>query len=117
MSFLLIQIKNFFTNRIGVGLVFVNLFLALWGIIEKGGVYSSFHFYYEPIQIKILAIANLPIIALAESISRMFYPLPDSNSKFVKIDDFEMSLIVMFSILQWLLFGYLCNLIFPKKLK
>jgi len=47
----------------------------------------------------------------------MFYPLPDSNSKFVKIDDFEMSLIVRFSILQWLLFGYLCNLIFPKKLK
>jgi len=31
MSFLLIQIKNFFTNRIGVGLVFVNLFFGALG--------------------------------------------------------------------------------------
>ncbi len=117
MSFLLCQIKNFFTSRIGLALVFANLFFALWGIIEKGGDYSIFHFYYEPIPIKILTITNLPAIVLAESISRTFFPLPASHFTFVEIDNFEMLLIVVFSIFQWLLLGYLCNLISPKKLK
>ena len=117
MSFLLTQIKSFFTNRIGLTLVFVNLFLALWGILEKGGSYSHFHFFYEPIQIKLLTIINLPVIILSESISRMLFPLPASNFSYVIISDFDMLLTVIFSILQWLMVGYLCNLIFPKKLK
>jgi uncharacterized protein with PQ loop repeat len=117
MSFLLRQIKNFFTNRIGLALVFVNLFLALWGIFEKGGNYSHYHYYYEPIPIKILTWINLPIIIVAESISRTLFPLPASPWSFVRISNFDMSLIVIFSIFQWLFFGYLCNLIFPKKLK
>ncbi len=117
MNFLLCQIKIFFTNRIGLALVFINLFLAFWGIIERGGGYSNFHFYYEPIPIKILSIINLLVIALAESISRTLFPVPPSQWSYVKIDDFEMLLIVILSIFQWLSFGYICNLIFPKKLK
>jgi hypothetical protein len=117
MSFLLCQIKNLFTNRIGLAMVFVNLFLALLGIIEKGGDYSSFHFIYEPIPIKILTIINLPIIFLAESIGKTIFPSSGSQFGSVETDNFEMLLIVIFSIFQWLLFGYFCNLIFPKKLK
>ena len=117
MSFLQCQIKNLFTNRIGLALVFTNLFLALWGIIEKGGDYRSFHFVYEPISIKILTLTNLQIIVLAESISKTMFSSSGSHFGLVEINNFEMLLIVVFSILQWLLFGYFCNFIFTKKLK
>ena len=117
MKFLLLQIKSFFTNPIGWILVFTNLLLAIWGIIEKGGDYSSFHFTYEPLSIKILSIVNIPIIVIAESISEMVYPPVGPQFSMVFINNFEMLLIVVFSIFQWLFIGYLYKFIFKDKLK
>lgn len=111
------QIKNFFSTRIGWTLVFVNLFLAIWGLREKGWQFSGYHFIYEPVTIKLLTFLHLPIIVIAESISRALFPLPDSNFKDGTIHNFDMFLIVLFSVFQWLLIGYLCNVLFSKKLK
>lgn len=112
MNFLLRQIKIFFTNRLGLALVFFNLFLALWGISEKGEDYDKFHFYYEPIPIKILAIINLPALIASDFLTKLVLSPPKSQSSLYIIGNFEMLHIVIFSIFQWLLIGYVCNLIY-----
>ena len=111
MRFLLFQLKTFFTNRIALTAVLANLVLAIWGLSEKGWNYSNFHFYNEPLPVKILAIINLPVIFLVEIVWRSLFPLPVSQFDSVIIDTFEMFLIVIFSIFQWLLIGYFLNLI------
>lgn len=117
MNFLLPQLKIFFTNRIGLISVFVNLFLAIWGLREKGWNYSGFHFTYEPLPIQILTIINLPAIAIGESIGKSLFPPSGSQFGFVETTGYEMILIVIFSIFQWLLFGYICKIVFQEKLK
>jgi len=112
MSFLLRQIKFFFTNRLGLALVFFNLFLAIWGIFEKGENYDIFHFYYEPIPIKIITIINLPALFAAGILTELVLSPPKSGWSFVTIGNFEMLHIVIFSIFQWLSIGYVCNLIY-----
>jgi hypothetical protein len=112
MRFLLSHLKVFFTNRIGAVFVFTNLILAVWGLSEKGWDYESFHFYYEPLAIKIITILNLPAIFIAELIYEWLYSPPKFGSTMVRIYDFEMFLTVVFSIFQWLLFGYFLNWLF-----
>lgn len=103
------QLKIFFTNRIGLLAVLTNFLLAILGLFQKDWSYDSFHFTYEPVSIKVLAISNLLVINLAESISRSLLPFPNSNIGNVRINAIEMLLIVIFSIFQWLFFGYLLS--------
>lgn len=117
MNFLLSQLKIFFTNRIGLFSVFANLFLAIWGLNEKGWNYSGFHFTYEPLPIKILTTINLPAVAIGESIGETLFPSSSLQFGFVENTGYEMILIVIFSIFQWLLFGYICKIIFQEKMK
>lgn len=112
MKFLLLQLKDFFTNRFGLIAVFANLVLAILGLAEKEWNYGIFHYYYEPSPIKIIFTMNLPVISFVASISRLLFPVPPSPWSYVKISSFEMMLIVIFSIFQWLLIGYVCHLIF-----
>jgi hypothetical protein len=115
MKFLLSQINIFFTNQISLSAVFANFVLAIWGLFEKGWNYDSFHFIYEPAPIKILAIINIPAIAIGESLANQLFPSP--NQQVVYVENSEMLFIVIFSIFQWLLFGYICKLSFREKLK
>jgi hypothetical protein len=117
MKFLLSQIKNFFTNRISLSAVLANFVLAIWGLSEKDWSYNSFHFIYEPIPIKILTIINIPAIAIGESLANQLFPSPSQPFGYVETNNSEMLFIVIFSILQWLLFGFVCKLIFQEKLK
>ena len=114
MKFLLLQLQDFFTNRFGLIAVFANLFLAIWGLAEKEWNYYIFHYYYEPTPIKIIFTMNSQVISFVESISRTLFPLPQSPWSYVKISSFEMILIVIFSIFQWLLVGYVCHLIYQN---
>ena len=115
MKFLLSQIKIFFTNRISLSAVFLNFILAIWGLSEKGWSYDSFHFIYEPVAIKILTIINIPAIAIGELLANQLFPSPFQQVGYV--ENSEMIFIVIFSIFQWLLFGYIWKSIFPEKLK
>ena len=117
MKFLLSQIKILFTNWIGLSSVFVNFVLAVWGVFEKGGYYNIFHWYYEPIQIKILFCLNLPSILIAEFFNEVIFAPAAQNRTSVSVSNSEMLLIVIFSIFQWLVFGYICKLIFREKLR
>jgi hypothetical protein len=112
MEFLLAQLKIFFTNRTGLILVFTNFVLVIWGLAEKGWNYNIFHYYYEPIPIKIFTVINAIAIALAGEVNNLLYPPPETGWSFVIISNFELMLLVVFSISQWLLIGYLLDLMF-----
>lgn len=111
MEFLWSQLNIFFTNRIGFILVFTNFVLVICGLAGKGWNYNSFHYYYEPLPIKIFTIINLPAIALAGEINNLLYSPPEKNWSFVIISNSELLLLVVFSISQWLLIGYLLDLV------
>ena len=117
MKFLLSQIKILFTNWIGLSTVFANFVLAVWGVFEKGGYYNIFQWYYETFKIKILFCLNLPSILIAEFFNEVVFATVAQNRSSVSISNFEMLLIVIFSIFQWLVFGYICKLIFREKLR
>lgn len=103
-------------NRIGLALVFANIILIIWGLSEKEWSYNSFHFYYEPIAIKIITLINFPAMLFEALIYNWFLP-PQQNFSTVFISDSEMILIVLLSIFQWLLIGYLLNLTFLSNQK
>ena len=109
MQFLLSNLKLFFINRIGLILLFANLILIIWGLSEKGWDYNHFHFYYEPFAIKIISLINFPSLLFEELIYSWFYP-PQPSSSLILISNFQMLLISIFSIFQWLLIGYLLHL-------
>lgn len=110
MKLLLSQIKILFTNRIGFVLIFANFVLAFWGLAQKGWNYNTFHFYYEPLPTKIFTIVNLPAIAFAELINNLLYSPPKAGTSLIEISNGELLLSIVFSIFQWLLIGYLLDL-------
>ena len=103
------QLKKFSNNSIGISAVFINFFFAIWGLYEKGWDYRSFHYVYEPLSIQLLTVINLFAISLAESLDRKFFPTESSQFGYVRCSDFEMILIVIFTIFQWLLIGYVLS--------
>ncbi|MDQ3800581.1 MAG: hypothetical protein M3384_14120 [Acidobacteriota bacterium] len=118
MEFLSRQIKIFFTNCVGLICVSANLFLVVAGVLLTGDDIHSFHFYYEPLPVKIAVIINLPAILAADlTESLLFPPTPRAQSSLITVSNLNIFLTSVWSILQWLLFGYVCKLIFPKKLK
>lgn len=112
MRFLLSQSKLFFTNRAGLICVFANLILVVWGLSEKGWYCCNFHFTYEPFAIKILTFLNLPALIFSAFIYEWLFSTPENNWSMVVIYDFEMVLIVVFSIFQWLFIGHFLNRLF-----
>ena len=114
MKFLLLQLEDFFTNLFGLIAVFANLVLVILGLAEKEWNYDIFHYYYEPTPIKIIFTMNLPVISFVESISKTLFPVPPSPWSYVKTSSFEMMFIVILSIFQWLLIGYVCHLIYQN---
>lgn len=109
MQFLRSNLRIFFTNKLGLILVFANLILVIWGLSEKGCDYNYFHFYHEPISIKIVTVINFPALLLGELIYSWFFP-PESGSTLIFVSNSKILLISIFSIFQWLLMGYLLNL-------
>ena len=104
-------IKDFFTNKPGICLVLANFLVAIWGLIEKEGNFRHFHFYYEPLSTKILALINTPAIMFAETVDRLFFTYQYHLSAVI-ISNFEFALIVIFSCVQWLLVGHIINQIY-----
>lgn len=118
MKFLLRQIKIFFTNRVGLICVFANLFLVVAGVWLTGDNIHSFHFTYEPLPVKIAVIINFPAIVAAELTEKFLFPsAPREGKGLIEVSNLSVLLASVWSIFQWLLFGYVCELIFPKKLK
>lgn len=113
MKICLKKLVNFLINSNGLFLVLSNFLLAIIGIRNKEWGFSFFHFYYEPIETKILAIINLPAIMSAQFVYGLFFTRSYSGSS-ITVYDFEMVLIVFFSILQWLLIGSTINFPFQK---
>lgn len=105
------ELKKFFTNPIGLAAVLINFLLAIWGLFEKGWNYSNFHLFHEPLPIQILTLTNYFAISLAEMISKAFFQPEHSDFGYAIISEFEMFLIVIFTILQWLIIGYICSLL------
>ena len=70
------KLKVFFTNRNGLVLVFANCLLAILGVRNKGWNFSGSHLFYEPLEIKILAIINFPAILIAQFVYELFYTRP-----------------------------------------
>ncbi len=113
MNFLLEQLKVFFTNRIGLALVSINLLLLVWGMYEKGGHYNYFHWYYEPTPLKLFAYLNWWIVMLVGELERNFFPATESDSSFI-MSDFYMLHVLIICILTWLVIGYIFNLCFQN---
>ena len=105
MSFL----RTFFTNRFGLVGVAANMALLIVGLFEKGFGDRTFHFYYEPLSIKIFVFLNIPAIFASDLLTVALYPTKATSSMIV-ISNFEFFTTVVFSILQWLLFGCLLAL-------
>jgi hypothetical protein len=114
MDFLVRQIKSFFINRIGLALVFFNLFLIVLGIYEKGSTFIYFHFYYEPLPIKLFVILNWWIFVLVDELERELFPPEVSHWSYVKMSDFFMLNVVILCILTWLIIGYIFHLFFQN---
>ena len=91
-------------------MVLLNFLLTILGLVFKEFDYSYFHFTYEPIAIKILSLINLPAIILGGLVGMFFDSSNDSQPTFVIITDAEFLSIVIFSILQWLIIGYVIYL-------
>ena len=111
MKIVLSELTKFFTNKVGILLVLVNFISALLGLYMKGIAYYSFHFHYEPLPIKILTLLNLPAILFAE----LLFSTNESDKFGVSVNEYEFITIVMCSIFQWLLIGYILYKIFPEK--
>ncbi len=108
------RLKGFFANRNGLVLVFANFLLAILGIRDKGWNFSGFHWFYEPLEIKILTLINIPAIFIAQFFYELFFTRPQLSSSLITIYNVEMMLIVLFSNLQWLLVGSFINFPFQK---
>lgn len=115
MKKLLSEFTIFFTNKVGILLVLINFILALLGSFLKGFTYNSFHFHYEPLPIKILILLNLPAIFIESFIYQIFFKPIDTQKFGVVISGCEFITIVICSIFQWLLIGYIFYKLFPKK--
>lgn len=115
MKKLLSEFTIFFTNKVGILLVLINFVLALSGLFLKEFAYKSFHFIYEPLPIKILIFLNFPAMVAAGLISAVFFPSNNRPSSVVNIGGYEFITIVICSIFQWLLIGYIFNKLFFKK--
>ena len=111
------KLKAFFINPNGLVLVLANFLLAVLGVRDKGWSFSSFHFYYEPIEVKILIFINFPAVLLASFVYELFFTRPKLGLSSAAIYDFEMFLIVLFSSFQWLLIGLMINFPFRKAQK
>ncbi len=116
MPFFTKRLKNIVADRTGMVLVFANLFLAVWGVAEKGG-YGRFHFIWEPWQIKILTVINLPAITAAGLLESLVASPRGEPNGTVEITGLSLFFTVVFSTLQWLLTGFFCTSIFREKLK
>ena len=114
MKTVLIEFTRFFINKISILLVLINFILAFSGLFFKEFRYDRFHFHYEPLPIKILILPNLPAMFAASLISEIFFPSNKSQSSTVTISEYEFITIVICSIFQWLLIGYIFHKIFPK---
>ena len=111
------NLKVFFTNRIGLILVFSNLILAIVGFRIKEWNFSSFHFYYEPFEIKLLSIINLPAICFGQFFYGLMFSRSPNPWSMIFLSNMETSFIVIFSIFQWLLIGYLLELLIKSNQK
>jgi hypothetical protein len=110
-------VKAFFGNRWGLTLVAVNFLMAAWGVVEKRGDYQSFHYYYEPLPIKIIALVNLPAITLAEVVNAVFFSPVGDTFSMIWYSRFTMFLVAVFSSLQWLAIGFFLKKGLGEKLK
>jgi len=117
MQSFLSNLKVFFINRIGLILVFSNLILAIVGLRNKGWNFNSFHFYYEPFEIKFLSGINLPAICFGQFFYELIFSRPPNPWSMIFISNTEMLFIVIFSIFQWLLIGYLLDLLIKSNQK
>ena len=98
-------LKTLFTNRFGIiGIVF-NLGLLLIGMFQRGFGYRGFHLYYEPLPIQLFVLLNFGPILLADAISQYHYPTVGMSSSMNWIGNFQFTVSVIFSVLQWIFIG------------
>ncbi|MEP6786860.1 MAG: hypothetical protein ABJB40_00410 [Acidobacteriota bacterium] len=108
-------IKAIFLNKIGwVGIAF-NSLLVIIGAIQKGDNFRWFHFYYEPVSIKLFFLLNIPPFVMAEWVDGAFRRQPLVNEELFVIPYDVLFLVGIFSVVQWLVVGYVLKSIFGKK--
>jgi len=110
------HVMNFFFNRLGLIFVTVNLILVFFGWLLKGGNFNTFHFYYEPLPIKIFVLLNLPAIFLSDLIVGTFFPVTQRASDMLEVATPELVIIGIVSILQWLVIGRIFGSRFERRL-
>lgn len=109
--------KTLFLNRFGLTGLAANTFLLLWGVFDRGFGDRSFHFYYDPLPIKILTVVNLPALAAADSLNAAVFPATALASSMLTISNFHFAAFLFFCVCQWVLIGGLLQFITARKLK
>lgn len=114
MRFLLF-IKSLINSRTAQILVLSNLFLLFYALIDRGNLITPFHFHYESILIKILAIINLPALFSAGIIVTILFTMlsiaNDLPSQYI-----QYLIAVLCASGQWALIGYWVEAILKRRL-
>ena len=107
MSRLHEHLTNFFLNKISWLLIAFNSILIVLAGTDKGWDFQSFHFYYEPLSYKLFSLLNLPAFICAGLFTTITQGPTPQRSSTVYLTNYELVASASFSIVQWLIIGYL----------
>ena len=70
---------NIIFSKVTFLTVTIHWLFVLLAVYDRGGLYYSFHFYYEPISFKLISVLNLPTIMVADFVIRG-HPFIDADN-------------------------------------